>query len=50
MKNMKNYHYLHLKVDVLLLAGVFKAFKTESKNSFKLDLARYSATPGHSGM
>ena len=34
MNNMKDYHDLYLKVDVLLLACVLETFKKESINSF----------------
>ena len=32
MKNIKDYHDIHLKVDVLLLAGVLEIFRNESIN------------------
>ena len=48
MNSMKDYHDLYLKVDALLLACVFETFKKESINSFELDPAHYSSTPGYS--
>ena len=57
--NSKNSHYglvkyynrfivIDLKIDVLLLACVFKYFRKESINSFELDPANYLSTPGYS--
>ena len=48
MKNMKDYHDLNLKCDVLLLADVFQNFKIKSINSFELDTAHYFSTSGYS--
>ena len=45
---MEDYHDLHLKVDVLLLACVFETFRSKSINSFELDPAYYLSTPGYS--
>ena len=39
---------INLKVDVLLLACVFEAFRKESINSSELDPAHYLSTPGYS--
>ena len=47
MNNMKDYHGLYLKVDVLLLVCVFETFRTESINCFDLDPARYLSTLGY---
>ena len=47
MNNMKDYHDLYLKVDVLLLVCVFKTFRTESINYFELAPAHYISTLGY---
>ena len=39
---------LYVTVDVLLLACVFKTFRKESVDSFKLDLLDYISTSGYS--
>ena len=44
---MNNIKYLFLKVDVSLLACVFKTFRKVSINSFELDPAHYLSTPGY---
>ena len=44
MNTMKDYADLYQKVDVLLLACVFKTFRKESINSYELDLAHYLST------
>ena len=41
MNNMKDYHDLYLKDDVLLLPCVFETFRNESINSLELDPAHY---------
>lgn len=38
IKNMKDYLNLYLKLDILLLADVFKNFRNKSINSFELDI------------
>ena len=48
MNAMKNYHDLHLKVDVLWLACVSETFRKESIHSFDLDSAHCLSTPGYS--
>lgn len=47
MKMIKDYHDLHLKYDVLLLADVLENFRNESINYFELDPAQYLCTPGY---
>ena len=37
MNTMKDYHILHLKVDILLLALVLETFRNESINFFELN-------------
>ena len=44
---MKDYHDMYLKTDVLLLVCVFKTFRKEWINSFKLDPAHYLSVVGH---
>ena len=41
IKNMKYYHNLYLKYDVLKLINVFENFRNESINSFELDPAHF---------
>ena len=36
MKTMKDYHDLHLKCDVLLLAGVFEKFRNNTIKNYGL--------------
>ena len=36
MKTMKDYHDLHLKCDVLLLAGVFEKFRNNTMKNYGL--------------
>ena len=45
MKTMKDYYDLHLKCDVLLLAGVFQKCKNSSLKHFGLCLSHYSSAP-----
>ena len=45
---MEDYHDLHLKVGVLLLACVFETFRSKSINYFELDPAYYLSAPGYS--
>ena len=37
LKNMKDYHDLYLKCDVVIPGNVFENFSKESINSFELD-------------
>ena len=46
MNAMNDYHDLHLKIDVLLLACVSETFRKESIVSFGLDLPNYLSNPG----
>ena len=48
MNTMKDYHDLHLKVDVFLLACAFENSRKELMNSFELDSAHYLSTLGYS--
>ena len=48
MNNIKKYHDLYLKVEVLLLACVFEAFRKESINSFELNPAHNLTTNSYS--
>ena len=41
MKNVKDYHDLYLKLNVLLLADLFQNFRNQSINSFELDPAHH---------
>ena len=45
MKTMKDYHDLCLKFDVLLLADVFKKFRNDSLNNYKLCPSHYLSAP-----
>ena len=47
-KNMKDYHDLYLKCDVLLLLDVPENFRTESINSFALDPVHYLSSLSYS--
>ena len=45
MKTMKNYHDLYLKCDVLLLADVFKNFRSNSLKNYGLCPSHYLSVP-----
>ena len=47
MKTMKNYHHLHLKCDVLLLADVFEKFGNSNLKNYGF-LSHYLSTPASS--
>ena len=46
MKPMKDYHYLYLKCDVLLLADVFEKFINNSLKNYGLYPSHYLSAPG----
>ena len=46
MKTMKDYHYLYLKRDVLLLADVFERFRNNSIKNYALFSSHYVSAPG----
>ena len=46
MKNMRDFHDLYLKTDVLLLADVFEAFRVVALTYYKLDPLHYLTSPG----
>ena len=46
MKTMKDYHDLHLKCDILLLAGVFEKFRNNSLRNNGLCPTHYLSAPG----
>ncbi len=46
IKNMREWHDLYLKTDVLLLADVFEAFRDLSMKIYNLDPCHYYTVPG----
>ena len=46
MKNLKDYHNLYNRVDVLLLADVFENFRDICIKNYNLDPAHYYTAPG----
>ena len=46
MKNMRDYHNLYLKTDVIRLADVFENFRKVCKKNYNLDPAWYFTSPG----
>ena len=45
-KNLKDYHDLYLRSDVLLLADIFESFRDLCMENYKLDPAHYYTSPG----
>ena len=45
MKTMKDYHYLYLKCDALLLADVFEKFRNNSVKNYGIFPSHYLITP-----
>ena len=52
IKNLGEYHDLHLKTDVLLLADVFEAFRNvcQNTNSYGLNPVHYYTAPSRAWM
>ena len=46
IKNLGEYHDLHVQSDTLLLADVFENFRNMCINIYKLDPAKFLSTPG----
>ena len=46
LKNLGEYHDLHLKTDVLLLSNVFEAFRSTWLQHYKLDPTHFYTLPG----
>ena len=46
MNNMRKYHDLYLKTDVLLLADVFEEFRKVCMKNYRFDPAWYYTSPG----
>ena len=46
LKNMREFHDLYLKTDVILLADVFENFRKVCKKNYGLDPAWYYTSPG----
>ena len=46
IKNLREYHDLYLKTDVLLFCDVFEKFINTSSNYYGLDLCHYFSSPG----
>ena len=46
MKNLVDYHNLHVQSDTLLLAGVFENFKNKCIEIYELDPAHFLSAPG----
>ena len=44
--NLGDYHDLYLRMDVVLLANVFEAFRDTYLKHYKLDLAHFYTSPG----
>ena len=46
IRNLGDYHDLYLRMDVVLLANVFEAFRDTCLKHYKLDPARFYTSPG----
>ena len=46
MHNPEDYHDLYVKMDVVLLANVFEAFRDTCLKHYKLDPAHFYTSPG----
>ena len=46
IKNLGEYHDLHLKTDVLSLLDMFEKFVATCLNYYRLDLCHYFSSPG----
>ena len=46
MKNLGDYHNLHVQSDTLLLAGVFENFRNKCIEIYELDPAHFLSAPG----
>ena len=46
LKDLGEYHNLYLKIDVILLANVFKAFRKVCLDNYGLDPAHFYMVPG----
>ena len=46
LKNLREYHDLHLKTDVILLVNVFEAFRKVCLKNYGLDPAHFYTAPG----
>ena len=46
INSMGDYHDLYLKIDVVLLANVFEAFRSTCLKHYKLDPAHFYTSPG----
>ena len=46
MKNLRDYHDLYLKTDVLLLSNIFETFRTTCLKHYAVDPAHFYTSPG----
>ena len=46
MKSIKDYHYVHLKCDVLSLANMFEKLRNNSLKNYGLCPSHYLSAPG----